>query len=179
MYSSLRNNLSPAPCIADSSGAAINKPIFSHMLCHVINVHLHGNLSKTSLMGVLFISLQSVGYCGIHPTANERELSHLTLNLFLVPKIRVELSYWADSLRYKLSLKKSQSKETDWYFLQWYPSDRHRLSSAVLRLNPAEKATVGGWSWSKANTVTAKVSTRRWWGSFLHYISCVKQCMYS
>lgn len=61
------------------------------MLCHVIKTHLHGNLSKTSLMGrSLFLYSLT---CGRHPTANERQLSHLTLYLFLVPKIREELSY--------------------------------------------------------------------------------------
>lgn len=50
---------------------------------------------------------------GRHPTVHERKLFHLPLYLIHVPEIRGELSYWANSLRYKLWLK-GFSNKTQW-----------------------------------------------------------------
>ena len=81
---------------------------------------------------------------GRRPRVPERKLFHLPLYLIHVPEIRGELSYWANSLRYKLRLKgfsnKTQGK-TDrmlmFLFLLmkgWaHPHHRH-VSSAALRL---------------------------------------------
>lgn len=109
MYFYLSNILSPLPCVVNASVAPINKPSVV-TCCAMLLTPIFMVISQRDHWWGSSVFLYSLA-CGIHPTANERKLSHPTLNLFLVPEIRVELSYWADRLRYKLSLK-GHSKES-------------------------------------------------------------------